>query len=206
MICCCGSCTSGGTVVQGSPRRLVGASLPSMRAGSAWGFQRDPGAARGLSAKMTLCVPRRKPGCQTSEVAIRIGRPVEAIWRRRRRLGLAAPAPRTYSAADDQTLRLALSAGRNSAEIAATLGRSRAAVRLRARESGLVTPRKRRPWSAEEDAVVRQGYADGPPVARSGPYFRRPGRRARWQPTRAYSASPTTVVSGALLKTLVFAS
>jgi hypothetical protein len=107
-------------------------------------------------------------GVPASELAARIGRPVDAVWRRRRVLGLSSPAPRPYTEAENEALRLALERGHDLDSLAAACGRTRAALALRARELGLVTTRPRRRWTPEEDRLARDGYTRGLPCAAIG--------------------------------------
>jgi hypothetical protein len=94
-------------------------------------------------------------------LARRLRRPVEQVRARRRRLGLARPAARRYTSADDEVLRAGWPAGADVDALARRLGRSADALRLRARQLGLHRPAPRRRRSASEDAIVRDGYASG---------------------------------------------
>jgi hypothetical protein len=94
-------------------------------------------------------------------LAGRLHRSVEQIRARRRHLGLTAPASRRYGAAEDAMLRDGWATGTPIGELARRLGRSPGAVRLRAEALGLHRPTPRRRWTAAQDTVVRDGYAEG---------------------------------------------
>jgi hypothetical protein len=94
-------------------------------------------------------------------VARRLRRPVEQVRVRRRRLGLARPRSRRYTAAEDAVIRTEWLATGDVTAVARRLGRRPDAVRLRAAQLGLHRPVRRRRWSRTEDAIVRDGYADG---------------------------------------------
>jgi hypothetical protein len=94
-------------------------------------------------------------------LAGRLQRSVEQIRARRRHLRLATPAGRRYSAEDDALLLRGWEAGVSVEALARQLRRSPDAVRLHAAQIGLHGPVGRRRWTVAEDAVVRDGYAEG---------------------------------------------
>ena len=96
-----------------------------------------------------------------TELAPRLRRPVESIRARRRQLRLARPASPRYTDRDDAILRERWSSGGNIEALAVELGRTPDALRLHARRLGLHRPPPRRRWASPEDAIVRDGYADG---------------------------------------------
>ena len=100
-------------------------------------------------------------GLPATEVARRMRRPVEQVRVRRQRLGLARPRSRRYTAAEDAVIRTEWLATDDFTAVARRLGRRPDAVRLRAAQLGLHRPARRRRWSRTEDAIVRDGYADG---------------------------------------------
>jgi hypothetical protein len=102
-----------------------------------------------------------RAGVPTPLVSVRLGRSPEQVRWRRRALGLTRRAARPYSTEEDAQLAAALADGGDLAGLAARLGRSPDALRLRARKLGLHRPRPRRRWTEAEDAVVRDGYAEG---------------------------------------------
>jgi hypothetical protein len=100
-------------------------------------------------------------GLSATALARRLRRPVEQVRARRRQLGLARPGARRYTSAEDEVLRAEWPSGADVDALARRLGRSADALRLRARQLGLHRPAPRRRWSASEDAIVRDGYANG---------------------------------------------
>lgn len=97
-------------------------------------------------------------GVPAGELAQRLGRPLEQVRRRRRRLAGPRASPRSrYSAADDERLRAGW-AGNNTQALADELGRSAGSVRLRAQTLGLHRPQPRRRRQPGEDDIVRDGY------------------------------------------------
>jgi hypothetical protein len=129
-------------------RALLG--IASRRAPRPWSMLEDEVLRGAVAAQLPATV-----------LADRLRRSVEQVRARRRRLGLAGPAARAYTRADDALLRDGWGAGAPIGEIARRLGRSPGAVRLRAASLGLHRPPPRRRWTAAEDLVVRDGYADG---------------------------------------------
>jgi len=129
-------------------RRALG--IPDRRSSPAWSTLEDRLLRHAAHARLPA-----------TALAPRLGRPVEQVRVRRRRLGLARPGTRRYTAAEDALLRVEWPATRDIDALARRLGRSPDALRLRAGELGLHRPARRRRWSASEDAIVRDGYADG---------------------------------------------
>jgi hypothetical protein len=100
-------------------------------------------------------------GVPATWIAKRLSRTPDAVrWRQRilvgRRCG-AAP----YEPADDRAIRRCFARGGDVAALARRLGRSVGAVRRHAEALGVYHPARRARWSAAEDAIVRDGYADG---------------------------------------------
>ena len=129
-------------------RRALG--IPDRRSSPAWSTLEDRLLRHAAHARLPA-----------TALAPRLGRPVEQVRVRRRRLGLARPGTRRYTAAEDALLRVEWPVTRDVDALARRLGRSPDALRLRAGELGLHRPTRRRRWSASEDAIVRDGYADG---------------------------------------------
>lgn len=94
-------------------------------------------------------------------VARSLRRPVEQVRVRRRHLGLARPGSRRYTAAEDAVIRTEWLSTGDVTAIAQRLGRRPEAVRLRAAHLGLHRPARRQRWTRAEDAIVRDGYAEG---------------------------------------------
>ena len=109
----------------------------------------------------TLLREAARPRVPATGVARRRRRPVAQVRVRRRRLGLARPRSRRYTAAEDAVIRTEWLATGDVTSVARRLGRRPDAVRLRAAQLGLHRPVRRRRWSRTEDAIVRDGYADG---------------------------------------------
>jgi len=139
-----------GRTVDAVNARRVHLEIRSRRARASWSEREDVVLAAATRAGLPAWV-----------LAERLGRPLGQIRWRRRALGLAAPAARPYSAADDEAIRLVFRDDRNVQELAARLGRSPEALRLRAVKLGAYRPARRRRWSAGEDAAVRDGYDSG---------------------------------------------
>jgi hypothetical protein len=129
-------------------RRAIG--IPGRHASRPWTMLEDELLRRATRAKLP-----------TTEVAPRLRRPVEQVRRRRRQLGLGRAATRRYTAAERALLQAEWAAGADVDALALRLARSPEALRLHARQLGLHHPRGRRRWSDPEDAIVRDGYADG---------------------------------------------
>ena len=100
-------------------------------------------------------------GLPATTLATRINRPVRQVRARRRQLGLAPPGARRYTPAEDAEVYAAWSRDADVAALAHQLGRSADALRLHARQLGVHRPSQRRRWSAPEDAIMRDGYANG---------------------------------------------
>jgi hypothetical protein len=132
----------------GARRRAL--SIEGRRSPSAWSALED--------ALLREAARARLPA---TALARRLRRPVEQVRVRRRQLGLARPGARRYTAAEDSALRTTWSDTVDVDALAREFGRDPDALRLHARRLGLHRPAPRRRWSAVEDAVVRDGYADG---------------------------------------------
>lgn len=102
-----------------------------------------------------------RAGVPAPLLSARLGRSPEQVRWRRRALGLTRKASPRYTAAEDAQIAAALQNGGDLVGLGDRLGRTPDALRLRARKLGLHSPRPRRRWTEAEDAVVRDGYADG---------------------------------------------
>ncbi len=100
-------------------------------------------------------------GLSAARVAERLGRTADAVRARRRALVGPRAAPVPYGPAEDEAIRACFTKGGDVRDLARSIGRSVDAVRLRARALGVHRPARRARWSAPEDAVIRDGYADG---------------------------------------------
>lgn len=126
-------------------RRAVG--MPARRLGRPWSPREDDlvlaGAARGLPATALTKV---------------LGRSAEELQRRKRTLTGTRQERTAFSPAEDAVLAREWRSA-SPEELAARLSRSAAVVRARARKLGLYQPPQRFRWTPEEDAIVREGYA-----------------------------------------------
>jgi hypothetical protein len=129
-------------------RALLG--IPARRAPLAWSEFED----RLLRSAVEARVP-------ATALAGRLERSVEQIRARRRELGLGSPMARRYTPAEDALLRDQWATSVAVGELANRLGRSPDAVRVHADTLGLHRPARRRRWTAADDVIVRDGYADG---------------------------------------------
>jgi hypothetical protein len=102
-----------------------------------------------------------RAGVPATTLASRLQVPVAQLRARRRLLGLNRPPTRRYTPDDDRAIRASWAAGESLEAVARRLGRSPGSLLLRARTLGLHRPPPRRRWTAAEDAVLRDGYADG---------------------------------------------
>jgi hypothetical protein len=108
-------------------------------------------------------------GCSCQQIAERIGgaRSAAAVAARARKLGLSTYG-RSWSIGDDERLRALLQTGITLDAVALTLVRSPDAVRQRARRLAVAMPpstvrgRTGKPWTADEDAVLRAHAAANP--------------------------------------------
>lgn len=155
-------------------RRLYAAGHPVLEIATVLGRSADAVTAR----RKQLGVPPRRArawsaredallraavagGVPATHVAARLDRTPDAIrWRQRALGGRSSPANR-YLAADDEAIRRCFASGGDVVGLAQSLGRSVDAVRLRARTLGVHRPPQRARWRAVEDALVRDGYAQG---------------------------------------------
>ncbi len=100
-------------------------------------------------------------GLPTTRLAPRIHRPVGQVRARRRQLELGRPPARPYTRTEDEVLRAAWPHDADVDTLAQQLDRSADALRLHARQLGLHQPARRRRWRVPEDAILRDGYANG---------------------------------------------
>jgi len=100
-------------------------------------------------------------GVPARVVAERLGLTIDAVRWRRRALTPARPAARPYRVDEDDALRALVADGGRFEDLAVRLGRSAQALRLRARILGLLGSQRRWRWTAEEDRLLRAGYAAG---------------------------------------------
>lgn len=100
-------------------------------------------------------------GVPATWIAQRLSRTPNAVrWRQRLLVGgRSSPAP--YTPAEDEAIRACFARGDDVAALAMRLGRSPDGVRRRAHTLDVHRPVRRARWSAAEDAIVRDGYADG---------------------------------------------
>jgi hypothetical protein len=121
-----------------------------------------PRRARPWSAREdALLRAARLSGVPATRLAARLDRTADAVrWRQRRLIGRPS-APGRYQPAEDEAIRRCFASDRDVAALAQSLGRSVDAVRLRARALGVYRPARRARWRAAEDALVRDGYAEG---------------------------------------------
>jgi hypothetical protein len=141
------------TVVRRSPdavtarRRQLG--VPPRRA-RAWSAREDALLRAALA-----------DGVPATRLAARIDRTADAVrWRQRTLRGRRSP-PSRYQPADDEAIRSCFTDGGDVLALAQALGRSVDAVRLRAQALGAYRPARRARWRTAEDALVRDGYAEG---------------------------------------------
>jgi hypothetical protein len=123
---------------------------------------RRPRSRRWSLAQDALLRASAEAALPATELARRLGLPLEAVRRRRRTLGPTRPRGRPYQPGEDAALRDAIVAGRSLRELAFQLGRTEDALRLRARSLGLLAGASRR-WTRQEDELLREGYGRGLP-------------------------------------------
>jgi hypothetical protein len=102
-----------------------------------------------------------RAGVPATTLASRLHLPVAQLRARRRQLGLNRAPTRRYTSDDDRAIRASWAAGESLETLARRLSRSPGSLLLRARTLGLHRPVPRRRWTDIEDAVLRDGYADG---------------------------------------------
>jgi hypothetical protein len=100
-------------------------------------------------------------GIPATWVAGRLSRTPDAVrWRQRALVGRRS-SPDPYTPDEDEAIRECFGEGHDVAALALRLGRSVGAVRRHAETLGVHRPIRRARWSVAEDAIVRDGYADG---------------------------------------------
>jgi hypothetical protein len=103
----------------------------------------------------------RLSGVPATRLAVRLDRTADAVrWRQRQLIGRPS-APGRYQPAEDEAIRRCFGSDGDVVALAQSLGRSVDAVRLRARALGVYRPLRRARWRTAEDALVRDGYAEG---------------------------------------------
>ena len=100
-------------------------------------------------------------GVPATWLAARLGRSLAAVRRRQSALIGRRFSSRPYRAVEDEAIRACFVEHGDVDVLAQRLGRSSNAVRLRAQALGVHRPPGRTRWTAAEDAIVRDGYADG---------------------------------------------
>jgi len=156
-------------------RELYAAGVPLTAIASALGRSQDAVNARraalGIAARRrnrewspladAMLREATRAGVPATTLASQLHLPLAQLRARRRQLGLDRPPPRRYTPDDDRAIRASWAAGESLEVLARRLGRSPGSLLLRARALGLHCPAPRRRWTGVEDAVLRDGYADG---------------------------------------------
>jgi hypothetical protein len=159
---------SGGDLAALSER--LGRSPEALRLRArALGVSAAPSRRRWTPAEDDALRAGYRNGCGCQQIAERIGgtRSAAAVAARARKLGLSTYG-RFWSTGDDERLRGLLQAGITLDAVALTLVRSPDAVRQRAHKLAVATPpstvrgRTGKPWTPDEDAVLRAHAAANP--------------------------------------------
>jgi hypothetical protein len=157
----------------GALRALYGAQRPLTDIAAALGRSPDAVTARrrqiGIAPRHQAWAAREDAllraaaasGIPATWVASRLSRTPDAVRRRQRALGDGRPSAAPYTPADDEAIRRCFAEGHDVAALAVRLGRSVGAVRRHAETVGAYRPFRRARWTPAEDAIVRDGYADG---------------------------------------------